>query len=345
MSLWEIMAELIRFMRNQWIRIALGAVLFSAIAVGVRYMTSGPSSPELQAAYDDLYERYAQEPAEVQFVVLNEDGTLFENSFIFDEYFSQSEYIQKVEEETGIKFEGWIDAEILMDLQKNSTYRGGLAVLRNTSSSTMTLRVLVAKSSEENLAIAKAYQKLLESNDLPILEGKTVSILMPAAIGEVLPEIMFPNLATVSVLNSNAQLTLKNMLVFGVAGAIAGAVLVIILLLFMRLLDPVIRYAFDYTWRFQDYHMTINENNHDSMYSYLTLPYNVSRIIVTMQPSTINLQNNNLHVLDTLSNISDEVEEIVMIVHANATTKEWFHQQYQLARLLQARIKIIHIYS
>lgn len=345
MSLWEIMTEIIRFMRNQWIKIVLGAILFSVIAVGIRYVTSGPASPDLQAAYEDLYERYAQEPAEVQFIVINEDGTVFENSFIFDEYFSQPEYVQQVEEETGIKFDGWIASEVLLDLQKTNVYRGGLAVLRNTSSSTMTLRVLVGKSAEENLAIAKAYQSLLEAYDLPVLEGKTVSILMPATIGEFLPEAMFPNLANISVLNSNAQLTLKNMLIFGVAGAIAGAVVMIILLLFIRLLDPVIRYAFDYTWRFQDYHLIVNKTDKDTMNSYLSLPQGIQRMIVMMKPIELTLQNNERNVLENLIHFSGEVEEVILIIQANDTTKEWFHQQYQLARLLQARIKIIHIYS
>lgn len=349
MDLVTIVHEIFRFLKDYFFKILLGAVLVSVVAVGLRYYRSDFDSKEVKEAYGSLLTRYEQEPAEFQFVVTKPDGTLFNNSFIFDEYFSQTEQVTHVENVTGIKFAEWLVEENILELQKSNTFRGGLAALRVPSADVITLRVLVGKTSEDNLKIAQAYQKLLENSELPFLKGNTVTILNEASLIERLPLDQFPTLANASSLSQISNLTPRSMVIFGVAGLIAGFLLTAVLLFVLRLFKKEIVYAFDYTWDMDDMHLIYRRKNNESntnLQDLITIPELAHRYVI-IQGDPNNLlpveDQRNTKCVTKVQDIKTEVQEIVLVIYSLQTTKAWYNHQYQLAKLYRVPVKIIHV--
>lgn len=343
MSLVTMIQELFRFIKDNLWKILIGAIIVSLVVVGLRYQTGQLDSLEMEEAYQDLMVRYDNEPAEFQFVVTKEDGTLFNNSAIFDEYFSQPAIVALIEKETGIHFNGWKKSEEALGLFKTSTFRGGLAAHRNPSSDVITVRVLVGKNEQENLEIATAYQALLEQKEIPFINNHSISILNDAAIGEQLSSLQFPDLVTVKTLKGSAAISKRSLLIFAVAGLIMGAIITTVILFLMRLLKKKINYAFDYSWGMNDNHFIYKKDHPMQLSDLIRLPKKNNRIVLYQENTILP---NNLQVdqsMNHLKSLQHSVEEIVILIESGKTDKEWYHEQHTLANLYHVPIKIIQI--
>ncbi|MBF6626537.1 hypothetical protein IU402_08140 [Aerococcaceae bacterium zg-BR9] len=347
MSIVTIISEFTRFIKDYLLKILLGAVLISIACMGFKYYSESMPKEET-AAYQDLKERYAQEPAEVHFIVSKEDGTFFNNSFVFDEYFSLPEIISAVEKESGVSFAQFKKSENTLLFEKTSSFRGGISAWRNPSTDVLTLRVLAGKTAEENLAIAKAYQKLLEKGDFPFLLNNKITVISGATIGEQLPLTTFPYLTSVESLKTVYTLNKRSIIIIGLAGFIGGAILMTGALFFLRLFKKKITYAFDYSWAMDDDHLLYQRDMSDNIIvqDMIQTPSLAHRyVIMQMNPEKILPvadQTGLIHVT-RVQDIIEPVEEIVIVLYANQSDKAWFNAQYTLARLYKVPVKIIHI--
>ncbi|HFI0462992.1 TPA: hypothetical protein ACGO1T_000696 [Streptococcus suis] len=336
MDLFQIMGELLRFLKDKKWGILIIALVLAGTVPTVRYLMSPYENEEQEAAYEDLNIRYQQEAASFQFIVKNEDGTLFTNSAIIDEYLSQRDVVQEIEKTTGLSFGQWIENEQLLGLNKTSQFRGGLGVIRTLSSDLMTMRVLVGKSLEENLAIAQAYYDLLSQNQVPLLGDKDVFMIHNVTDQELLSVDQYPYLTSTAALDGFTRLTPKKGLVLGVAAFIAGLLLASIGAIFLRLRDPKIRYAFDYAWSMDDHQIVIKPHERQKLISLLQAGHDRGAIILSQTP---------LQEVDSMDDYlklrADQANEIIIHVKAGETDKSWFSHQYHMAKVIHIPIVII----
>lgn len=356
MSLLTILKELWRFIKDYSLRILLGAIAVALLAVGGRYyLTNVFVEEDQEQAYHYLSEVYAQTPASLEMIVTMEDGSIYTNSHIFDEYFSNDQVIKQVEEATGIEFRQWREAEKALKLFKTGGFRGGLASIRDSSSNIFTIRFLVGKTDEENLAIAQAYSDILTSGDIPFLRNSTISIITEPISKDLLPAEIYESLANPQTLNPFKSPSAPMYIVYAVAGSIVGAIATIALTFFLRLSKKKITYGFDYAWSVDDYHLLYhtNHNNSSTLQEFIRVPVKENRVVLSqtsaeaiLQPVLVEEDFKGLLIVNALQELVDvesNPEEIVILVHSNHTDKVWYREQAILAELYNVPVKIIHI--
>ena len=355
MSLLTMIREFWRFLKDYRLKIILGSVVVALLAVAGRYYLAQTQVEETQEHYDYLANVYQQTPASLEMVATLEDGQLFTNSHIFDEYFSKPSVIQQVEDQTGIEFSQWYDSEQALELFKTGGFRGGLAAIRDSSSNVITLRFLVGQTSEENLAIAEAYADILREGDLPFLRNTEIAIITEPVSNELIPFEMYDNLASPETLNPFASPSAPSFIVYGVAGFIAGAFLTTAAIFVLRWNKSVITYGFDYAWSMEDYHLLYDRQNtqgKSSLEEFLRVPQIEHRVVLSQQPvesslntSLINPEQTGLVFLggiQELAEVNIQPDELVVLVQTNQTDKNWYQEQMLLAKLYAVPVKIIH---
>ncbi|MBG9988965.1 hypothetical protein HZY88_08260 [Aerococcaceae bacterium DSM 111176] len=343
MSLVTIISELWRFFVDHIKQLIIWGIVTGLILVGAQFALGLFNNPEDAAAYDYLSEVYQQEPAEFQAVITLDDGNVFHNSYIFDEYFTTPEILEEVEAQTGVEMTKFYESEQLLELFKTSMYRGGVAGIRNTSSGVITFRFLVAPTAEENLRVAEAYRDiLLDEENIPFMEKQTTTIMVEPVIGEMLDLERTPEVPTEETLNIYAGQGVLSYVVFGVAGFILGAILSVAYFFIKRLLSDDIYYAFDYSWNFDDYHKLINSERVENL-SY-------SELIKSVSSQNVIISQDGLSNVETQSSLAqanlpvDAVSEITIVVESQKTTKDWYREQYQFAKHYGVPVQIIHVY-
>ncbi|UUX33852.1 hypothetical protein [Fundicoccus culcitae] len=355
MSLVTLVSELWRFIKDYFIKILFGAVIIALLVVGVRYVLTKNVDEEVVAHYDYLANIYHQEPAEFQAIVVNEDGTFFNNSFVFDEYFSRPEVIKQIEAETGLSLMPWYEAEQALELYKTTQFRGGIANIRNTSTDIMTFRFLVGQSSEENLQIAQAYADLMTSGDIPFMTTHQISIIQEPVIHEFLDLEVIKSVPTEETLSGFESPSLTSTIIYGAIGFIMGIFIMIIGLLVLRLFKKRINYGFDYTWQLDDQHLLLSHDRlqgNVDLDTYLKVPKVTQRIILSQNnhmghdfdwghQEGVIFANKMQNLVET--DLTVEPNEIIILIYAQQTEKAWYREQADLAHLFSVPCKIIHI--
>ena len=356
MSLTTILSELWRFIKDKFIAILIGSIVFSMIFVLIfqifvpKIEQSQVSETEVEEPIeltDEQYkqsnellnETYSVQPAEFEIFVQSEDGMSFNNSFIFDEYFTTPEVVSSIEDETGIEFSEVLETEKALNIEKDAAYRGSIAGIRNTSTNIITLRFQVGKTPDENLAIAEAYLSLIENNDIPFATNLTMTVMKEPENGEFLSEDDQLKVSSPVVLNSlnpivpQNEISITQVVIFAIIGLIVGLLFMTVLMFIIQLFRQKITYAFQYSWDFEDEHLLYKDRNNtehtiDELINYPSVP---SRIVVYQTNNGVN----------DLLDVKDTPSEIVILVESGVTEKDWYSEQYRLAEILGSHIKII----
>ncbi|WP_124058605.1 hypothetical protein [Vaginisenegalia massiliensis] len=354
MSLLTLIQELWRFFKDYLVKIVLGAIFVGLLTSGGRYFLTNQQVEGQKEAYNHLVQVYSQEPAEFQFILTNADGTLFDNSFVFDEYFSSPEVIKQVEAETGIKFGRFVQDEQLLELFKTSQYRGGLSAVRNTSTNVITMRFLVGKNADENLKIAQAYFKLLQENRVPFAKNHERTIVTSPVKAELLDLNTVQNVAVPESVSGLGGPNAKSSIIFGIAGFMFGLILTTGLLFLLRLFKRTITYGFDYAWNMEDGHLMYHrqkQSKASDLEDLLKVPHVNHRLVVSQVNPESSFESANFAIqpltyvnkLQDLDQSSNQVDDIVIMVYSNQTEKSWYNEQAALAHLYRVPVKIIHV--
>lgn len=354
MNITTLIREFFRFLRDNGLRISLGALGLALLFAGGRYYLSQHRPAEEEAAYAYLLPRYSQKPAEFQGVVTTAQGEVFHNSYIFDEYFSQEDVVATIEADTGIQFGDWLDHEEALGLNKTSQYRGALAAIRNTSTGVITFRFSLAETPEENLRIAQAYQDLFLSEEIPFMEDQKASLMTPAQVGELLDlERNNPGVATPEILSIYYSAGWKDLALYGGIGLILGAFLALGILLVRQACQARIQYAFEYGWDIQDGHLLLDRQqvSGDGLLAWIQQTGQGPGIILvqgglfqSQTASEFDLDNPSV-AINSLTQLrkDQEPEEIVFIIYSNHSLKAWYQKEYALASYYGKPIRIVHL--
>lgn len=359
MSLVTLIAELWRFIKDNIWKILIGALTMALVTIGIRFLLNQRvedayfktneeiTKEKVQESYDLLSEVYEQEPAEFSFIAMSEkDSDLLDNSFVIDEYLTRDDIVKEVEDKTGVEISDTLDAEENIGFEKTPDFRGGVAALRNTSTDEITLRVMVGKTAEDNLKVAKAYLEILENNDVPFLETFQLTPLTEVEIGENLPEDSLDKVPTQATLGTfQLAPSLSSYVMYGVLGFILGMFIVIAILFVIHLFSSKITYAFDYAWDFEDYHYLLNHKKESTaeIAEIANYPQELNRVLLSEE--AFNSDDAKLSIKEsTLAEVSEHPDEVTLFIQSGQTSKKWFKKQHQLAKLYHLTVKIIHIY-
>lgn len=370
MSLTTILSEIWRFIKDSFIKIIVGALLISAIAVlGSLFLPNlmGHPSGEVvdeerptQNTLDEDTEKsreylkniYEQDPAEFEFYAQLEDGNTFGNSFIFDEYFTSLTIVEEIESETGVEYGKTLSHEDNLGFYKTSQYRGSIAAIRNTSSNVITIRVQAGESKEDNLKLAEAFANKIFNNEIPFVEDLSVTSISEPKIGEQLVE---NDLQMVSSLESlgmfaPAKSNSRSILLYGIAGFIMGIFLTTTLLFVIQMFKSKINYAFQYSWDFDDHHFIFTTSKDtDQLTNFLLVPEATNQLLVYQESNFVdNIITNNKQIKHTSAlsrgtKNNTELDEIVLLIESKVTDKEWYNEQYRLAEMYGSQVTIVQV--
>ena len=374
MSLTTVLSEIWRFIKDKKMKILIGAILVSVLAVigstVIQRVTDQPADEEqvntsngsgtsttmtedLQESREYLENIYEQEPAEFEMFVQLEDGNVFSNSFIFDEYFSSPEVVEEIEDQTGITYSDTLEHAEKLGLLKTSQYRGSIAGIRNTSSNIITIRVQVAESPEDNLILANAFEDMLENNEIPFAEGLKITMISNSEIGETLTESNLEMVSSPAALGTFAPADSESSstVLYAIAGFIMGLLITTLILFIIQLFKNKINYAFQYSWDFNDQHVLylLDSVNNNRLVELLTYPEEENRVVTTQESPFVdelienNKELNKLNIVSNLSLNTNQPKGVIIFVESNQTDKEWYNEQYQIAELFECQIMIVQI--
>ncbi|XJS10081.1 hypothetical protein ACF3NG_08035 [Aerococcaceae bacterium WGS1372] len=354
MSLATITNELWRFFKDNLLRIIIGSVLISVITVGARYFITDFIFFDRHEAVAYLETVYSKEPSSFKAVVTIEDGQIFSNAHLFDDYFSSPEVVEYIESETGLEFQQTFDSEHTLELYKSPSFRGAISGIRDNASGTFIFRILAGQTAEENLKIAEAYRDLLESGEIQFMSNQQADIIVEPFIGEIVDTeeyLSVPTIDTLSVYRSNNA---RSLFVYSVLGFIVGLILMTAIYFLLRLRKPKINYAFEYVWDLNDQHLLVNstkENASMTLQDAISIPMLKSRWIVAQNPILTSddgsMSEDNEQFISNLHDVSHDMkspQQIVLVIQSNHTDKQWLKDQMSMAKLYNVPIKIVHNY-
>lgn len=367
MSLLTIIAELWRFIKDNILKIIIGAVIVMALTMGARILltnyieTSAMETtatdtgananvePEVvEASYKHLMEVYDQEPAEFSFVGTNEEGLTLGNSFIIDEFLTRPDVLAEIEQASGVDITPTLEAESSVGLQKTKDFRGGLAAVRNQSTEEITIRILAGQTPEENLAVAEAVYEYIQDGNVPFLSSYDLVFLSEPDIGEDLVLEENPMVPTTDILAELApQESNSQIILYAVIGLILGFILSTVVLFIAHFFGKKIVYAYDYNWDFEDYQTLVSEDkvNVEALNNWLIIPKEKRRIALAQYTDNALIQDfatNQLPVVNQLNGTDETPEEIIIFIESGKTDKDWYQAQFDLSKLYESRVKIIH---
>lgn len=353
MSLATVMSELWRFFKDNLLRIIIGSLLISVITVGARYFITDYIYSDKQESVEYLETVYSQEPSSFKAIVTIEDGQVFSNAHLYDDYFTSPEVVQLIEQQTGIEFQQTLDSEHNLELFKSPTFRGSISGIRDTASGAFIFRILAGQTAEENLAVANAYKDLLESGNIPFMANQNIEITVEPFIGEIVDTEVYLNVPTFDTLSIYRSNNARSVVVYGVLGFIVGIILMTGLFFLLRLRKKKINYAFEYSWDMEDQHILVNTSKVGStvnLQDAIRIPILDHRWVIAQNPladldnQTDDLNEvyiSNLHELNTQLH---SPRQIVIVIQANHTDKQWLKEQMIMAKLYNVPIKLVHNY-
>lgn len=360
MGLTTILSEIWRFIKDNFIKILVGAVIISVMVVLsslflpnlMEQSSEEVADEDTKASREYLMNIYEQDPAEFEIFVQLEDGNVFGNSFIFDEYFTSPAVVEEIELETGVEYSQTLSHEADLGFYKTSQYRGSIAGIRNTSSNIITIRVQAGESEEDNLILAKTFANQIFNNEIPFVEGLTVTSISEPGIGEKLIENdlqMVSSLESLSVF-APAESNSRSIILYGIAGFIMGMFLTAAFLFIIQMFKNKINYAFQYSWDFSDHHFIFTKGKDtDQLTNFLLAPEITKQLLVYQDSSFVEnfvANNQQIEYTTSLSRVTknkNNLDEIVLLVESNVTNKEWYNEQYRLAKMYERQITIVQI--
>lgn len=356
MSIVTLISEAWRFIKDYKWRLLFGAIIVSLLAMTGRFFIHRFLYSDNLEAYDHLTHVYQQEPASFQMVVTMEDGSIFSTANLFDEYFATPAVVEEVENQTEIEFSKTLLAEEELEMYRTPQFRGGLAAVRDSTSNIITLRFLLAESAEDNLLLAQVYAERLQEESIPFLGTNTVTIIQEPVQGELVVPDLVDEIPTEETLTPYDTLNTRGTILYGILGIILGVFLTAGLSFLFHLARKTIHYAFDYSWDFNDHHLLVkrtDETHKNNIEQLIHTPANIRRLIVRQGVSSDEvdfINKDEKELLDiTIAQLADyqgavdQPEEIVIVIDSNQTLKSWYREQYELAKLYPARIKILHV--
>lgn len=303
-------------------------------------------------------------PGIFRIYVEQEDGTIYMNSMIIEEYFLLPEVIADAERKTGVEISDVLDEEIEGNFEKTQYDRGALGLSRNGSTQIFTFTTDVGTEGE-NLKVAEFYFDYLNSGELDILENKHVYIVSEPEVFDANSYVSSDIVVGQSAMNKGTKFSLKEIALSLLAGVISGFFIGLFIALAKSFISKKISYSFNYA--VSDYdkilaadkgnwdllvrkllHTTknpvviFNEGNSNELKEELLKHSNIN--LITTEDQLVNGKTNVL-LANNLSDVSPQIplRDVVILVDTFQTDKKWYRTIFKTMHAFVTEIVIIQI--
>lgn len=289
--------------------------------------------------------------------VEQEDGTIYINSMIIEEYFLLPEVIKEAEKQTGVDITSVLEKEKEEEFVKTQYDRGAMGLSRNGSTHIFTFVVNVG-TEKENLKVANFYFDYLFSNQIDMLENKEVYVVSE-------PEIFDEDSFAATDLTSEGIKTKPSVLsiiskyiITIIGGAVLGISLGFFYVIVQSLFNKKINYAFTYAVSDSDHVALVSEDHTNVLIRLLSEPSTMPKVIVSEETLPLPIQKeiekinrvnrvieeeNNILVLNNVDNVDPKMplNDVFIFIASGHTSKSWYKKNFRDLHLYNAHITIV----
>lgn len=279
-------------------------------------------------------------PAYLEIYIEQENLGAFGNSYLLEIISTQEDVIDTIEKDTGIEIQSVL-ATFAEDNLPIYTEDDPINIERNTSSNLMYITVEIG-SDEENLKVANAYMEWFQNTNSNFFDDKEVYIITE------------PALIDIEELGKKTEgISTSSLILPIVAGIVIGSILGLIISLLKVLVNEKIIYGFAYGWNPNDlYIKKLNKIDSDQLVHDILIGNSDSIAIISQEKLSSEVTdklmraNRQEGIFNNISAVPIEknIEEFVIVIERNKTSKEWYNTQRNTLKLYpHSRVKIIEI--
>lgn len=303
-------------------------------------------------------------PGIFRIYVEQEDGTIYINSMIIEEYFLLPKVIAEAERKTGVEISDLLDEEVEENFEKTQYDRGALGLSRNGSTHIFTFTTDVGTEAE-NLKVAEFYFDYLNSGELNMLENKHVYIVSEPEVFDAKSYAASDIVVEQSSMNNSTDFSIKEIALSILAGIILGFFTGTFITLAKSFISKKISYSFNYAVSDYDKILAMEKGNWDLLVRKLL--HTTKNLVVIFNEGNSNelreelLKHSNINLIseegqfvngkanvllaNNLSDVSPQIalDNVVVLIDTFNTDKKWYKTIFKTIHSLVTEIVIIQI--
>lgn len=311
-----------------------------------------------------VVEGESNNPGIFRIYVEQQDGTIYINSMIIEEYFLLPEVIAEAERVTGVEISDILDEEVADNFEKTQYDRGALGISRNGSTHIFTFTTNIGTEAE-NLKVADFYFDYLNSGDLKILDNKRVYIVSEPEVFDAKSYAASDIVVEQSPMNNRTDFSIKVIALSVVAGIILGFFTGTFIALAKSFMSKKISYSFNYAVSDYDKILAMEKGNWDLLVRKVIHTTKNPVVIFSegdsselreelIKHSNINVISDesqlvsgmtNVVIANKLSDISPQIplDNVVVIIDTFNTEKKWYKTIFKTIHAVVSEIAVIQI--
>lgn len=357
--------EIKKFFRNNIKKLIILTLLIGTILAIVTFFIDSDLTE--QEDTDVTQEKIEPTIAYFQFYVEKEDGNPLNSLAIIQEYFSREVVMQEMSAQTSTPLENillgdeqYLEQKDINDLNNTDTTENEISnkndfiaieMYKGQYSNLFTLTVK-SKDSEKNMEITEYYYDLVANDEVSIFNDKNVYIFSEPKINDSLLVID----ETVEI-DANIE---ESTSIINILGAyLLAFIMVLSFLVLKTLFSQKLTYSFSYLWNETDLFLVHDSSaeNHDEVKQFINIPQSNKKVILSENEISKNVMD--ILQIDFTENISNQkevyhsvteiklddlFEDIIIVIHAGETTRDWYRHQQQLLSISNVNsVKIIQL--
>lgn len=343
MNSYILIQELKRLFRENKKSIYLMTGFLSLAIVGIiMFLTlSGNTNSDVITPQEE-----SNDSALFRIYVEHEDGTVFANSMIIEEYMLLPETLAEAEKTTGVEITDILDDQLESKFVKTQYDRGVMGISRHGSTNIFTFFVNVGDAND-NLKIADFYFDYLFSDEIKMLADKNINIVSEPALYDEKSYGTSELSAKEPLELQSSELSFVEIIILVVAALVIGLMLSLLYVIFRNLLSKKINYAF--TYGISDMDSIILLDHKDEYLLERTLRNTSYSPVIIFSETTIpsNLLHKDIPIIisDTIEKVDLTVKIVnpIIIIKTGETNKNWYKNLMKDLSMLETSKIIIQI--
>lgn len=330
-------------------------ILISILIFGLLFLSS---RREISSNQEDISNEEIEDvneenypPAIFRLYVEHEDGTIYINSMLIEEYFITPEVVLEAEQATNVDITNKLERERESSFEKTQDDRGVLGVSRNTSNHIFTFATSVG-TVEENLLVAEFYYNYL--NELEVLENKLVYIVSEPEIFDVEKHADTGIQITETTAENNLIIESIKMFITIILCLTIGLLLSILYFIVKSFFAKTINYSFNYKVSDLDEVYLIDSENSVLLNRYInSIGYpiiiltedNISNKLNDLKNYINNQESNQVIVSSTVDSIDPKIpiKNPIVIIDTFKTSKTWYREIHKTFTNYNTSITIFQV--
>jgi len=352
--------EGIRFLKKYFSKILWIGLVLGLILGGLLYFRSqtieeteeATEDFEIEVSEDSLENRI--EPAYFQFYVVQPNGNNFTNRAIIEDIFNLEDVREEALDVTGVNIER-VEEMINEKREESETTTTEeqedhkVVRVRIDDASNVMTAVFDSANQQNNLSLANYYYDLLFEEGLNVLNEYSLYSIMEPKLVEFPTEEELDE-AGAEIRPETSSFSIVRFAVNVAIGMVFSFLLLIALFLLKELFSRKLNFAFTYDRGNAGSFLVYDSNlsSPEVLNYFIGQPYSEEKVILSEEKLEGSLtqesntaQNNLQSLLD--ANSIQGLEEIIFIVKANETSRIWYENQLELAKMKNIPIKIVQV--